>query len=421
MPASSVPTAGSTPSSRTWWWPTPTGGPGTICLAITPAMKVLGVKNRCRVFEIPGSIEYTMATPRMRRYMEVSAQINSIYMRYISPDDMHVYSIDECFIDATPYLRLYHMAPRQLAEFLRTKAMEETGITATAGIGPNLFLAKVALDIEAKKAADGIGVLDEESFKREIWFHHPITDIWQVGPGIARRLARRGVQDLAGVCAADPKWIKKELGKSGEYLIDHAWRQEPCTIGQIKEYRPSARSISNGQVLMRDYSFGEARTVLTEMTDASCLDLCAKGLSCGGVAVHVGYAQPNPDESGRWAMGTGGQAKLANRTDSLRLIQEAALRLFDLHTSKDAPIRRLSVSIGELRQARFDQTRMQMRGASKLCVAFGNLQDEESWMVANRVIRDCELTIASARAALERMKLEVYGNDASANPQRANS
>lgn len=206
----------------------PDRGPGTICLAITPAMKVLGVKNRCRVFEIPGSIEYTMATPRMRRYMGVSAQINSIYMRYISPDDMHVYSIDECFIDATPYLRLYHMAPRQLAEFLRTKVMEETGITATAGIGPNLFLAKVALDIEAKKAADGIGVLDEESFKREIWFHHPITDIWQVGPGIARRLARRGVQDLAGVCAADPKWIKKELGKSGEYLIDHAWRQEPC-------------------------------------------------------------------------------------------------------------------------------------------------------------------------------------------------
>lgn len=141
---------------------------------------------------------------------------------------MHVYSIDECFIDATPYLRLYHMAPRQLAEFLRTKVMEETGITATAGIGPNLFLAKVALDIEAKKAADSIGVLDEESFKREIWLHHPITDIWQVGPGIARRLARRGVQDLAGVCAADPKWIKKELGKSGEYLIDHAWRQEPC-------------------------------------------------------------------------------------------------------------------------------------------------------------------------------------------------
>lgn len=233
--------------------------------------------------------------------------------------------------------------------------MEETGITATAGIGPNLFPAKVALDIEAKKAADGIGILNEDSFKREIWFHHPITDIWQVGPGIARRLARRGIQDLAGVCAASPKWIKKELGKGGEYLIDHAWGQKPCTIAQIKEHRPSSRSISNGQVLMRDYSFGEARTVLTEMADDSCLDLCAKRLSCGGVAVHVGYAQPNLDESGRWAMGAGGQVKLADRTDSPRLIREAALRLFDLHAAKDAPIRRLSISLGGLRQARFDQ------------------------------------------------------------------
>ena len=150
----------------------PDRGPGTICLAITPAMKALGVRNRCRVFEIPGAIEYTMATPRMRRYMEASAQINGIYMRYVSPEDMHVYSIDECFIDATPYLRLYRMDARGFASFLRRRVMEETGITATAGIGTNLFLAKVALDIETKKAADGIGSLDEESYKREIWFPH---------------------------------------------------------------------------------------------------------------------------------------------------------------------------------------------------------------------------------------------------------
>lgn len=216
----------------------PDRGPGTICLAITPAMKALGVKNRCRVFEIPDGIEYTMAAPRMRRYMEVSAQINGIYMRYVSPEDMHVYSIDECFIDITPYLRLYGMGAREFASFLRRKVMEETGITATAGIGTNLFLAKVALDIEAKKAADGIGFLDEESYRREIWFHHPITDIWQVGPGIARRLAKKGILDMAGVCAASPEWLRRELGKSGEYLLDHAWGQEPCTIKEIKEYRP---------------------------------------------------------------------------------------------------------------------------------------------------------------------------------------
>lgn len=194
--------------------------------------------------------------------------------------------------------------------------MEETGITATAGIGTNLFLAKVALDIEAKKAADGIGVLDEESYKREIWFHHPITDIWQVGPGIAHRLSKKGILDMAGVCAASPKWLRKELGKNGEYLLDHAWGQEPCTIREIKEYRPSARFISNRQVLMRDYGFDEARTVLREMVDASCLDLCASGLSCGNVSVHIGYSQPSLTESGRWAAGIGGATKMTGRRKS---------------------------------------------------------------------------------------------------------
>lgn len=215
--------------------------------------------------------------------------------------------------------------------------MEETGITATAGIGTNLFLAKVALDIEAKKAADGIGSLDEESYKREIWFHHPITDVWQVGPGIARRLARRRILDMAGVCAANPEWIRKELGKNGEYLLDHAWGQEPCTIREIKEYRPSARSISNGQVLMRDYGFGEARTVLREMVDASCLDLCANGLSCGNVSVSVGYAQPSLTESGRWAAGADGSARIPGRTDSPHRIREAALAIYDGHASREAP------------------------------------------------------------------------------------
>lgn len=333
----------------------PTRGSGTICLAITPAMKALGVKNRCRIFQIPNGIEYTMATPRMARYMEVSAQINALYLRYVSTEDIHVYSIDECFIDATPYLKLYRMSAKAFAEMLRNKVTEETGITATAGIGPNLFLAKVALDIEAKKAADGIGILDEESYKREIWFHRPITDIWQVGPGIAHRLAKHGIHDMAGVCAANPAWLKKEFGKNGEYLLDHAWGQEPCTIKQIKEYRPAAHSISNGQVLMRDYSFSEARTVLREMADASCLDLCSKGLSCGNVSVHVGYAQPHLTESGRWGMGSGGSTKLSERTDSSHRIVKVALELFDKHTLNSEPIRRLTVALGALQPTKYDQ------------------------------------------------------------------
>ena len=188
----------------------PDRGSGTICLAITPAMKALGVKNRCRIFQIPNGIEYTMATPRMARYMEVSAQINALYLRYVSTEDIHVYSIDECFIDATPYLKLYRMGAKAFAEMLRNKVTEETGITATAGIGPNLFLAKVALDIEAKKAADGIGILDEESYKREIWFHRPITDIWQVGPGIAHRLA-----DALGIRYYDKELIRMASEDSG--------------------------------------------------------------------------------------------------------------------------------------------------------------------------------------------------------------
>ena len=333
----------------------PNRGPGTICLAITPARNALGVKNRCRIFQIPNGIKYTMATPRMARYLEVSAQINAIYLRYVSAEDLHVYSIAECVIDATPYLKLYRMDAKAFAEMLRSKVAEETGITATAGIGPNLFLAKVALDIEAKKAADGIGILDEESYKREIWFHQPITDIWQVGPGIAHRLARRGIYDMAGICAANPAWLKKEFGKIGEYLLDHAWGQEPCTIKQIKGYRPAAHSISNGQVLMRDYSFSEARTVLREMADASCLDLCSKGLSCGSISVHVGYARPRLTESGRWGMGSGGSTKLSERTDSPHRIAKAALSLFDQHTMENEPIRRLTVALGALQPAKYDQ------------------------------------------------------------------
>ena len=160
---------------------------------------------------------------------------------------------------------------------------------------------------------------------------------------------------MAGICAANPAWLKKEFGKIGEYLLDHAWGQEPCTIKQIKGYRPAAHSISNGQVLMRDYSFSEARTVLREMADASCLDLCSKGLSCGSISVHVGYARPRLTESGRWGMGSGGSTKLSERTDSPHRIVKAALSLFDQHTMENEPIRRLTVALGALQPAKYDQ------------------------------------------------------------------
>lgn len=334
----------------------------TICLAITPAMKAAGVRNRCRLREIPSGMEYLTAVPRMRRYMEVSTQIYRIYLRYVSAEDVHVYSIDECFIDATPYLQLYDMDVKSFAKRLMGAVREETGITATAGIGPNLFLCKVALDVTAKHADDGIGVLDSESFMREIWFHQPITDIWGIGPGIAARLAKHGAHDLAGVCALNPALLRKEFGKNAEILIDHAWGIEPCTIAQVHAYEPKGHSMSNGQVLMRDYSFHEARTVLREMIYGSAMELVEKGLACDSVSLYIGYSssmishQALEDQSfgqGLRALEStsfhaGGMRKLGRVTNSEKALSEALLSLYDETVDRLAQIRRVSLSLNGL-------------------------------------------------------------------------
>lgn len=194
----------------------PTRSPNTICLAITPALKAKGVRNRCRVREIPQGIPYITAMPRMHRYMEVSAQVYAIYLRYVSSQDAWPYSVNEAFLDVTPYQALYGPNARALAKRIIATVREETGVSATAGIGPNMFLCKVALDLMAKHAADGIGQLDEKTFRHDVWFHHPITDIWGIGPGIARRLARADVYDLAGICATDPTWLRGEFGRNAE-------------------------------------------------------------------------------------------------------------------------------------------------------------------------------------------------------------
>ncbi len=263
----------------------------TICLAITPSMKALGLSSRCRVFEIPESVDYVMAKPRMQRYMEASADIYSIYLRFVSPEDVHPYSIDECFIDATPYLSLYRTSAREFAVMLMEAVLAETGVRATAGVGPNLFLAKVALDITAKHARDCIGFLDQAEFERTIQTHRPITDIWNIGPGIARRLAKYAVYDLRGVCEMSEATLYREFGVNAEYLIDHAHGVEPCTIADIHAYEPSGHSLGNGQVLPCDYSFEEARDVLREMVDQLVLDLVEKRLVAESISLHVGYAR----------------------------------------------------------------------------------------------------------------------------------
>ena len=315
----------------------------TICLAASPAIKALGVPSRCRVYEIPKNIQYTMAPPRMKRYMDVSAQIYGIYLRRISAQDIHVYSIDECFIDATPYLSLYRTDARSLAQQLMDDVREECGICATAGIGTNLFLAKVALDVTAKHVDDHIGYLDEREFRRKIWHHRPITDIWGIGPGIARRLLQYNVQDLAGITQVDERFLHKEFGVNAEYLIDHAWGYEPCTMADIHAYRPHGHSTSNGQVLARDYSFTEARTVLTEMATASALDLVEKHLVCDSVALYVGYSW---DDAG--APSAGAARKLGKLTNSRAELMGRVLEIYDEVCDRDRAVRRLSVSLGGL-------------------------------------------------------------------------
>lgn len=370
----------------------PDRGPSTICLAITPAMKKLGIRNRCRIFEIPAGIDYIMAKPRMRHYMEVSAKIYGIYLEFVSPEDVHVYSIDECFIDATPYLALYGLTPRGFARRLMDAVRARTGICATAGIGPNLFLAKVALDITAKHVPDGIGVLDEEAFRRLIWPHRPITDIWGIGPGIAARLEKYNVFDLMGVAALDEDILYRELGVNAEYLIDHAHGREPCTIADIHAYRPAATSLSNGQVLARDYSFAEARTVLREMVDVSALDLVDRRAVCDRISLYVGYgrgAAPNDalparcaDRGGRSAVddtlvlderapaqpgalftgehGTrrlpgqggyahaGGQRKIGEQTNSFKHLMRHFDALFRETVDPSRAIRRINIGLGNL-------------------------------------------------------------------------
>lgn len=343
----------------------------TICLAVSPALKALGVPGRCRVFEIPSTIDYFMAPPRMKRYMEVSTHIYSLYLRYVSPQDIHVYSIDECFIDATPYLSLYHMDATTFAKTLTKTVFDETGICATVGIGTNLFLAKVALDITAKHTHDGIGILNETTFKQQVWFHQPITDIWNIGPGIARRLVKYGVHDLAGVCAMEERTLYKEFGVNAEYLIDHAWGQEPCTIAQIHSYVPEGHSLMNGQVLPCDYTLEETRMVMHEMLDASVLELVQKGLVAESISLSIGYAHPKiganiedldaynsftPPTHRRFYAHTGGTRKIGRRTNSARVLKEHFEALFNETTNNALPIRRISIGFGGLLPEKYATT-----------------------------------------------------------------
>ncbi|MBR2891874.1 MAG: DNA repair protein [Bacilli bacterium] len=324
----------------------PSRGNGAICLAITPSMKKLGIKNRCRIFEIPKHIKYITALPRMKKYMEVSAQIYSVYLKYISQDDIHVYSIDECFLDVTKYIKLYNKSPKEIARMLLDAVYQETGLTATVGIGTNLFLAKVALDITAKKSPDFMGFLDENIFKEHIWHHQPITDIWNIGRGIAKRLLRYGIIDLYGVTRIDPKVLYKEFGINAELLIDHAWGVEPCTIEDIHKYHSKSQSVSNSQILFEDYGYDDAFIVLKEMVDINVLELIDKKLVTNNISLYIGYSKDVIKP-------TGGSLTLDGFTQSREKLMKYFCDLFIRTTNKEYKIRRIGLGFNNVKDEIF--------------------------------------------------------------------
>lgn len=326
----------------------PTRGGGAITLAATPAIKKLGVPSRGRIYEIPKNIEYITAPPRMTLYMQYSATIYSIFLKFISSEDIHVYSIDESFLDITTYMNLYNTTPKQLAKMILDEIYDQTGITATVGIGTNLFLAKVALDITAKHAKDCMGYLDEYLFKQLIWHHQPITDIWMIGPGTANRLAMLGIKDLYGVAHYNEKILYKLFGINAEYLIDHAWGREPTEISDIKAYRPSSNSISNSQILFEDYNYKDAYLIMKEMVESNVLQLTEKHLVTNHISLYVGYSK-NCIKPSR------GSRKITNTTNSYRILLEEFNLLYKKIINPNYPIRQIGISFGNVKDEIYEQ------------------------------------------------------------------
>ena len=343
----------------------------TICLAVSPALKACDIPGRPRLFEVQQTcrrlrLDFITAPPRMSEYMRVSARVYEVYLRYIAPEDIHVYSVDEVFIDATEYLRIYGTDAHSFTLKLIREVLKETGITATAGIGTNLYLAKIAMDIEAKHAQadkDGarIAELDEMSYRRKYWKHQPLTDFWRVGHGTAARLAGAGIKTMGDIARWSLDYREEHLyklfGINAELLIDHAWGWEPCTMADIKAYRPAVNSLSSGQVLKEPYSFEKARTVISEMADMLVLDLVEKHLVTDQIVLSIGYDRENiPDGNGDFGGQTvndyygrkvpkpaHGSINLGRQTSSTKLITEAVQTLFDRIVDRRLLIRRMYV------------------------------------------------------------------------------
>ena len=343
----------------------------TICLAVSPSLKAYGIGGRARLFEVyqkARGVDFIIAPPQMAHYIEVSSEIYRIYSKYIAPEDIHVYSIDEVIMDVTAYLGSYKLTAHQLAMKMIRDVLRQTGITATAGIGTNMYLCKVAMDIVAKKMPadkDGVRIaeLDELTYRRELWNYRPITKFWRVGHGIAEKLALYGIDTmgrLARMSLQNEELLYQLFGVNAELLIDHAWGWEPCTIEAVKAYRPETNSFSSGQVLQEPYNFKKARVVIQEMAEGMALNLVSKRLVTDQLVLTVGYdteslTRPEIREKYHGEITTNYYGKAVPKhahdtfnfekpTSSSRLIMEGAAELFDRHVNPDLLIRRLNLT-----------------------------------------------------------------------------
>lgn len=354
----------------------------TICLAVSPSLKAFGIPGRPRLFEVKEklkeikaatgkTIDLIVATPQMQKYIDVSANIYNIYLKYVSASDIHVYSIDEVFMDVTSYQSVYcnsdgtPMSPHDLAKTMILDVLSETGITATAGIGPNMYLAKIAMDIVAKHVdadKDGVRIaeLNEMNYRKLLWEHQPLTSFWRIGNGIAKRLmdnAMYTMGDVAVMSLYNEDFLFRLFGVDAELLIDHAWGVEPVTMQDIKNYKPNSNSIGSGQVLSCPYSKEKARLVVHEMTDSLALDLFDKGLAANQIVLHIGYDKNSENYSGPLHINHFGQAvpkpahgnvNLNVHTSSATELSAAALSLYDRIVNSKLSIHRLSVTFNNV-------------------------------------------------------------------------
>ena len=369
----------------------------TICLAVSPALKAHGIPGRPRLFEVVEKVKqlnsgkkgetfsisgielannpalqvgYITAKPRMALYIEYSTRIYEVYLKYVAPEDIHVYSIDEVFIDATPYLKLYQLTPHEFAMRMIQDVLRETGITATAGIGTNLYLAKIAMDIVAKHIPadkDGVRIaeLDELSYRQQLWDHRPLTDFWRVGRGYAKKLEAMGLYTMGDIARCslgrstdyyNEELLYKAFGVNAELLVDHAWGWEPCPISAVKAYKPSTNSLGAGQVLQYPYTWEKARLVMREMADSLSLELAGKGLVTDQIVIDVGYDMDSlkggeykgpvvKDPYGRKIpKAAHGSQNLFRETASTKLIVATAMELFDRITDNALLVRRLNIA-----------------------------------------------------------------------------